>query len=132
MIKKLDKENLPILRSEIDIALQPIADKYGIKLSAGNASFSEFSATFKLEVATAQDGNFITKEGQNFLNHAKYLGLSEDFLNKEFDWFGSKYILTGYKPRSSKYPFIANKISDGRSYKLPKTAVKAEYFKELV
>jgi len=57
MIKKLDKENLPILRSEIDIALQPIADKYGIKLSAGNVSFSEFSATFKLEVATAQDGN---------------------------------------------------------------------------
>lgn len=131
MIKQIDKEFLRCLRSEINEALEPIAEKYGIKFDAGNASFSQFNATIKLEIATAQNGDFVTKEAQSFLTYAELLGLSKDFLNKEFSYFGTKYILTGYSPRSTKYPFIVTKVLDGGSYKLPKNAVTAENFKEV-
>ncbi len=131
MIKQIDKQVLRSLRSEINTALEPLAEKYGIKFDAGNATFSEFNATIKLEIATSKDGDFVTKEGQDFLNYAELLGLSKDMLNKEFTYFGTAYILNGYSPRSSKFPFIAEKVEDGRSYKLPKNAVTAENFKEV-
>ena len=130
MIKQIDKQVLRSLRSEIKTAKEPLAEKYGIKFDAGNATFSEFNATIKLEIATSKDGDFVTKEGQDFLNYAELLGLSKDMLNKEFTYFGTAYILNGYSPRSSKFPFIAEKVEDGRSYKLPKDAVM-HYFKEL-
>lgn len=127
MIKQIDRTNLKLLREQINQALVQVGNRHGIKLTAGNASFSDFNAAFKLEVQTIQDGNVISKDAQTFLDYAQLLGLSKDMLNQEFETMGRVYKLTGYKPRSTKYPFIAER--DGKSYKLPSYAVKAEYFK---
>lgn len=58
-MKHFDRTNLKILRAQIDAALASVAKNHGIKINAGNATFSGATATFKLEFAAADsDGGF--------------------------------------------------------------------------
>ena len=55
-ITTFNKANLQVLRTEIDNALKAVENKFGIKLHAGNASFSGNEVTFKLKGNTLSEG----------------------------------------------------------------------------
>jgi cell division ATPase FtsA len=127
-MKTINKDTLRLLREEINEAVNSVAEKHGIKIHAGNATYSHSgtNATFKLEVAIEKDGEVIDKDAQSFLDYATLLGLEPEMLFKQFKAYGKTYKLVGYSPRAQKYPFLAER--DGKRYKLPKDAVKAETF----
>ena len=65
-ITQFNKANLQVLRTEIDNALKAVENQFGIKLHAGNASFSGNEVTFKLKGNTiGEGGTVITKEATN-------------------------------------------------------------------
>lgn len=80
--------------------------------------------TFTIEVsAITEAGIALTREASDLLRFARTLGLPENALGLEFDYGRERFQLVGFKPKSTKYPFLAKKLSDSKVYKLPEFIV---------
>lgn len=120
-ITVLDRGTLAGLRVEIEAILSPLAVKYGIGVHVGDCRFTSTTATFKLDVAVANEGGqVVTKEAEDFKRHALAFGLHPEDLGREFTSFsGERYIITGLKLSMRKYPVIGQRVDTGKSYKFP-------------
>jgi hypothetical protein len=71
-----------------------------------------------------ENGIVASKEASDFKRLASKYGLSPDDLGKEFVGVnGKKFKLLGCKPRSSKYPLVAEEVGSGKKFKLTTAAV---------
>ena len=121
-IQNFAKGNLQTLRVDMDKALQSVANKYGITIKAGNASFSGNECTFKVKCNTrGSDGTAITKEAKQWelyagMTNGPLDGLNHLNVGDQITIQGSPYILTGFNSRARKAP-INFKNSAGSGYK---------------
>jgi hypothetical protein len=115
----IDKPLLALLRKDIDAALKAVGEKHGLSLSAGNAKFLPETATFKLEVRTiGSNGTAVTREMTD-LRHPSVLAmhnLTAAHLTQEFTSGGKRFVLSGYRMKASKNPFLAKCLTDGKNY----------------
>ena len=116
-IQTFNRPNVQGLRNEIDEALDRVAKKYGITISAGNCSFSGNEANFKLKLNTkGTDGTVITDESRYWDMYKSRTNCSHLKVGDKITIQGGTYILTGYNTRARKAP-IQFKDSHGNSYK---------------
>ena len=116
-ITQFNKANLQVLRTEIDNALKAVENQFGIKLHAGNASFSGNEVTFKLKGNTiGEGGTVITKEATNWDRYKVFNGMNHLSVGDQITIQGKSYTLTGYNTRAKKAP-VNFKDSLGRGYK---------------
>ena len=115
-IEKFSKDELKIIRTEIDNALLGVGEKYGIKFRLGNISFSESEFNGKLN-ATLLNKVEENKE-EKFKRECKYIGLNESDFGKEFEMVGKSYVVCDIDLSKRKYPLIALCKQDGRKYKV--------------
>ena len=113
------------IRTELNAALPAIAEKLGITLKTGNASYSrEGTATFKLEAAVfSTAGEALSKEAVAFKQLATTYGLVAGDLGREFSTHQGTYIVTGAAPKSYKFPILCRNKADGKIYKFPEKTV---------
>jgi hypothetical protein len=105
--------------ADIEAAVQAVADKHGVSIKRGNASFSESTITLKVEVSTiGDDGTVNTKEAEAFTKEARWFDIDPAALGRVFDVRGKSYTIVGFKPRSRKYP-ILGRDNQGGVYKFP-------------
>lgn len=129
MIKKitnfrLQTKEIDPLRQDINVALQSVAEKYGISIKAGNASYNDESVQFKLVCTTmGENGQVETKEAKDFKVYASMYGLNKEDLGKEFTAGRDKFQITGLKPRSRNC-IIAKKLGTSQSYKFDPESVQ--------
>jgi len=124
MITSLDKNNLKTLRSAMESALEQVTKQYGVKFRVGSARFSPDAATFKVEVATVStDGVVNTKKVAEFKHCCHQYGLKEEHLGVYITYNGMQYKISGLFLSSWRYPILADRISDGKTFKLPESAV---------
>lgn len=63
----LTRAEVKDIKRKIDEALNPVAEELGVKIECGRATFSDDTATIKVEVATInKDGSVNTKEAANY------------------------------------------------------------------
>lgn len=125
-IQTLNHTTLKVLREEINNALKPIMDKYGLSsLSAGSASYSSNEFNFKVEgVLSAEKAE--EKNNAISAQYATMLGLPEDIVGKTFKVKGKTMKVTRIDPGKSKNCVIATCLEDGKNYKMPpETATNA-------
>jgi len=116
-ITQFNKANLQSLRTEIDNALKAVENQFGIKLHAGNASFSGNEVTFKLKGNTiGEGGTVITREATNWDRHRGLHGMDHLSVGDQITIQGKSYTLTGYNTRARKAP-VEFKDSRGNGYK---------------
>ena len=116
-ITQFNKANLQSLRTEIDNALKAVENQFGIKLHAGNASFSGNEVTFKLKGNTiGEGGTVITKEATNWDRYKVFNGMNHLSVGDQITIQGKSYTLTGYNTRARKAP-VEFKDSRGNGYK---------------
>jgi len=116
-ITQFNKANLQSLRTEIDNALKAVENQFGIKLHAGNASFSGNEVTFKLKGNTiGEGGTVITKEATNWDRYKVFNGMNHLSVGDQITIQGKSYTLTGYNTRAKKAP-VEFKDSRGNGYK---------------
>lgn len=121
-VNSFNRQNIRQINSEIDNALKSIAKKYGVNINLKNTRFSTDNYSTKIEVATVgQNGVTMTKEAIDFGRYKNIKGIRFD-LGFSFERDGKTFTVTGYKPRSSKYPVLAS-CTDGKTYKLPVSLV---------
>jgi len=123
-LKSFDRQTIRLLRERIDSALRPLAQEYGISITAGNASFSAENVRLKLELAVIGENGVESAQVVEFRKYAPLLGLKAEDLGKTFLFNGKPYTIVGAKLSSRKYPILA-KNKNGKVYKFQAHDVKS-------
>jgi hypothetical protein len=122
-ISQLDRQTLQIVRTKMDEALGAL-EEIGIHARTGHISYQDQNATVKVEISVLGiGGEVVTKEALDYDHNRARRGLPER--GTQFTSRGTLYTITGFKPRSRKYPVLATR-ADGRTFKFPIDAVKPE------
>ncbi|GBG14859.1 uncharacterized protein NMK_2460 [Novimethylophilus kurashikiensis] len=101
---------LKILREEVNEALKGVAEKHGIQISAGHASYTETTFTLKLE-GLVEGG--LSREAQIYeASHGLY-GLPP--LNTELTLGKDVFVIKGMKARGTKC-ILLEKKADGKEF----------------
>ena len=66
-----------------------------------------------------------------FERHAGFYGVPAAALDQIFTWLGSAYRLSGCAARRCKFPFTAERVSDGKLVKFPCKVVRAAFLAKL-
>ena len=127
-IKTFESQNVRTIMDECEEALTAIAEKHGLTLDRKGRTYRRDSLPvmfqFLIEELDA-DGNAMGAGAKDFIKHASLYGLKEDDFGAEFHSNGELFRITGFKPRARKYPVLAEKVRDGKTYKFPVERVKA-------
>jgi hypothetical protein len=126
-IDKIDRNVCKDIRSELDTELASIGERLGISLRAGRCSYSNDSATFKLEV------ELLSATGRPISKEERYLNENHELLGIPKEWLGAKlkdpktgqlYHLRGYKVRSPKRPFIIETVDGFDTFVTTEAGIK--------
>jgi hypothetical protein len=120
-IEKFERRHVTMIREEIDAALADLSEQHGISINAGNATYSDNTITFKLELQI--EGFDPLKDA--FEKSSEWFGLKPEDYGREFVKGVRLYKIVGLKPRNRKYPIICQDMKTGKHYKLPEAAVQA-------
>lgn len=117
MEKKMTSTLLQQLRIELNNAVLDVADRHGLSIRFGNATYQDLTATFKVEVSFAADGNFDPAKAL-WDQHCKLAGLEPEDFGKEFCFLGEKtpYRIAGYDPSKRRNNIIIHRVSDGKAF----------------
>ena len=114
---KITKETVQILRTEINAMLQNLGalpclqHLEGLDISAGNCSFDQDQADFKLSIkikgAKSQSEKALAICSDYFCLDVSKIGKEQ----------GKSFSLVGYNSKASKYPFEMQDLATGKKYK---------------
>jgi hypothetical protein len=127
-IKQFDGTSVRKIMDEAREALEPIAEKYGLVLSRKGSTYHRDSLPVMLQFLIKQtdtDGNILTAEAKDFQKYAVMFGLKPEDLGREFVSRGETFRITGLKPKSPKFPVLAENVRSGKSFKFPEAVVLA-------
>ena len=79
---------------------------------------SAFETGFRVSIP-GRAGEERKREKESFAAAAEQIGLKASDFEREFSAEGQRFRITGIDPRRPKYPISAERISDGRTCKLP-------------
>ncbi|OQA45812.1 MAG: hypothetical protein BWY47_01922 [Bacteroidetes bacterium ADurb.Bin302] len=125
-MSKITPSILRAMRDDITKALEPVVKKYGLSsLTAGNASYSPDGSTFTYKINGVSDAQVEeVKNDEKNKKYAKMLGLPEDAVGRTFTSGGETFKITRIDINKPKYPIIATKLGNSKSYKLPISMVR--------
>lgn len=121
----LDRQQVATLHQQLQQALDGFAAAHGLQATVGAASFTLNNVIFKIEFAVvAPDGTAMTREAEDFVQHAACWGLSPGDLGQTISHAGQRLRIVGMHPRSKRAPII---VADdaGRRFKFPVALVQA-------
>ena len=121
-ISSFDRNTVKNLRNDIDKALATLSKKYGIEISAGNASFTSSNVTYKVQAAVKASGGIVmTKEASDFNLYAN-INLPGFKLGQTISLQGKEYTIAGWKVRAQRNPVIVTR--NGKSYRVSIEMIK--------
>lgn len=127
-IRKLDRENVELLYSEVQRKMEQVAAEYGLKLKMRRWTFANSGAYVNggFRFAVIEAGQAMGPERADFARNAPKLGLESTDLDKEFEWHdGSRWRIVGINMRAKKYPVLAVEAKDnGKRCRFPAPAVR--------
>ena len=123
-ISNFDKPSIKAIRIAMDEALAKVSKEYGIKISTGNARFSNDEVTFKVKANVIGTGGVVkTKEAQAWDIYASTQGLGHLSVGDTVQLQGQSFTIAGYNTRARKSP-INITDSNGRGYKCSVSMLK--------
>ncbi len=127
-IKSIEKKDVKALRVELTNILAKLGKKHGLDIKLGNSiSYNAMSANAKIEISVVSgkgDSQIpMGKDQQAFNNYKHRYELSDANLGDTFMMEGSKWKITGCRPRS-RNSILCEKLSTGQTYKVNPREVK--------
>lgn len=127
-IKRFDNKNVSKVLEECRTALEPIAEKYGLVLDDKGRSYRREALPVMFQFLVEErdeSGKVLTAVAKDFVNTAPLHGLRPEDLGRQFETGKGRYEICGMKPRARKYPVLARKLGDGKTYKFGAEYVRA-------
>jgi hypothetical protein len=115
MITSLDRHTIRGINKDILEALRVVEQKYGVKITMGSTSYTSDNFSSKINVSIKKDGVVMSKEVKDFITYGKNMGIRKN-LGDSFTFKDKKYVITGLKLTSPKYPVLAKDELD-RTFK---------------
>jgi hypothetical protein len=106
----LGRDECKFLSEELKRTLQSAVDGYGLVVSKKGGKYDGATVTLTFDFSIPELAEIRANED------AMILG-AEFKVGDTFTADGDEYRVTGFKPSRHKYPVIANRLRDGRSYK---------------
>lgn len=126
MITKLDRTTLRALRASINAALAALASQHGISISVGNASYTDSTAVFKLNLAVKNpDGTVASRDREDFIQYASLYGMKPEWLGCTFQSLGKAFKIIGLAPKRRKNPIICQEARTGKNFVFPAHSIVA-------
>lgn len=114
------KQKANALMADILSELQTLAHQRGLTIEGAGGSFDDGSVSVRLKVsAQTEDGTPV-----NFANHAEAIGLPHDCYRKTITVSGHRFTITGIRLRNRKFPVLATRTDNGKTYKLEAGTVR--------
>jgi hypothetical protein len=117
-ITKLDSHQVKEIRKQVNAGLVELGERLGLKINAGNASYSNNEITFKL-ACTIEGFN---PDKEDFETYCYMFDLKPSDYGKPFRANGRSFLLVGIKPNRPKYPIIGED-SGGKRFKFQERVV---------
>lgn len=115
--RSVDKTSAARTRAGLDALLDALREQ-GMAVRIGKGRYTDTQITFHVTIAKERsDGVVMTKEAGNFVRLANALGMSPDWLGKEFSHGRDRYRVVGYNSSCRKFPVQGERVTDGRRYK---------------
>ena len=122
----LDKAKVHSIAQAMEEALQGVAARFNVQVTYRGGTFGPDNATLKFVLARIGDAGVAeTPERTNYKLYHHLFGLPADGLDTEVHWAGDTFRITGLKPKGSRYPLQAERVPDGKRFKLPTQALTA-------
>ena len=118
---QMSRENCALISEDAKMALEMVAEQYGLQLKQGRGTYDPPAGTFTMKWTFVCE----TEGGipADFIRHAPIYGLTADDFGREFTTYNGTYAICGIKPRSRKYPILGKCIATGKTYKFMQSAV---------
>jgi hypothetical protein len=118
----IEREKLKALRGDMELALKDVGNKYGINFDVGRMLYTEDTIKVNVEGAsTSTPGTTVIEK--DFIKSCQLYGFKRTDLGRTFHSNDSVYRIKGIKKRNRKYPVIAERVIDGKSFKFPCSVV---------
>ena len=127
-MSEFTRSNIRVLRTRLERALEEIAEDYGITFEVGSMRFNADECSTKITAHNAEDMSDVRRE--QFDGNCFVLGIKPEAYGATFQSRGKTYKITGLKPRSPKFPVIAEDVRSGSSYKFPLRAIGSDLLAE--
>lgn len=119
-IKSFDRSVCRQLSQDVLNALEKFCAARNIAIDYKGGSFGPSNATLKFEFAVKDaNGDAVTREAQEFETCCTMFGLDKTDLGKTFVTDRDSYRITGLTMRGRRFPILAERVKDGRSFKFP-------------
>jgi len=123
-IKQFGREEIAVLRTEMQSALDNIKTKYGLsELILGNITFTSNSLTAKMKARTQNSPDIFSSDDE-FKFFSLQHGLPDKLIGCQFKSEGLNYTIIRIETRNSKYPVIAQCKETRKSYKFSVPRIK--------
>lgn len=124
-VTRFDRPQLRAFTDDLKAALEEFCKEKGVRIEKTRGTYSNGdTGTLKLEFLV-EGGQ--TREERDFADMAPLYDVDPDALGKDFESNGKRYILKGVNTRAPKYPFIAECLDDGKSYKFGAEGIAARF-----
>lgn len=128
-MERFTRETVKNIAEDINKALENIANKHGVSVSAGSIIYDEHKFTCRITGLSKahcngdKDGD-LNKYEIHAMNkkYQKLYQITEDMIGKEYHYGQVVYTFAGLSPSRRKYPYIFKQRSSGRYTAFP-TAV---------
>lgn len=121
-----DKTTLCNIRVDLQAAIAQVEAKYGIKLTAGKAKYSDKSASIQIDMATFDStGKVVDREREALLANLTWLGLKPEHLDKTIQIGNDAFKIVGYKRARRTKPFSIVSMTNGMNYVTTEAAVRS-------
>lgn len=114
----MDRAIAKLISADIEAALQPVAETHGLQIKSKGGRFDDTTYTAKIECSEISNGVAQTPKRREFISMCDAFGLKPEQLDATFKVRGETYRITGLAPSRQRYPVIAERVSDGKSYKM--------------
>jgi len=120
----MERETVARYRKELNAILKEYGELVGLQFNLGNIKYSstDFSCTLKGITASSPE----EADQLNWNSNCRLVGFTSEDYGKEFKARGSSYKLVGIRPKARKYPIVAKKESDGKSYIFSASFIKSK------
>ena len=120
-ITNFEKNNLKIIRTDIENALKDVADKYGIDFELGSITYSDYGFSTKLKGSVSKTEESIEEKRKLFEMYCSYFDIPKDAYMKTYKGLdGKKYKLVGINPNAPKNYLIIHCEDNDQQYRCPK------------
>lgn len=122
---KLSKQDVQNLRTVLQRKLEELSEDVGFKFTVGAANYDATTVRFKVEAGVVgESGEAETREANHFKQLASRHGLKPEYLGRSFLSRGEEFTITGLARQCPKYPVLARRSGNGKTYKFSANLVR--------